>query len=51
MLLEHCINIIMVREIERRRIFESDSDREDSLDRLRKIVKEGRTRPHSPCQG
>ena len=32
---------IMVRGIERRRIFESDRDREDFLDRLGKVVKEG----------
>jgi len=32
---------IMVRGIERRRIFESDRDREDFLDRLGKIVQEG----------
>ena len=32
---------IMVRGIERRRIFESDQDREDFLDRLGKVVKEG----------
>ena len=32
---------IMVRGIERRRIFESDRDREDFVDRLEKVVKEG----------
>ena len=32
---------IMVRGIERRRIFESDRDREDFLDRLGKVVEEG----------
>jgi len=32
---------IMVRGIERRRIFEGDRDREDFLDRLGKVVKEG----------
>jgi putative transposase len=32
---------IMVRGIERRRIFESDRDREDFLDRLGKVLKEG----------
>jgi hypothetical protein len=31
----------MVRGIERRRIFESDRDREDFLDRLGKVVEEG----------
>jgi REP element-mobilizing transposase RayT len=34
---------IMIRGIERRRIFESDRDREDFLDRLGKVVKEGQT--------
>ena len=32
---------VMVRGIERRRIFESDRDREDFLDRLGRIIQEG----------
>lgn len=35
---------IMVRGIERRRIFETDRDRENFLDRLGKVVKEGQAR-------
>ena len=35
---------IMVRGIERRRIFESDRDREDFLDRLGRVVQEGQAR-------
>jgi hypothetical protein len=34
-------SFVMVRGIERRRIFESDRDREDFLDRLGRVIQEG----------